>query len=333
MRQHRSMKKIRRILVAIKNPEARPQLAFDRALQLAKAFGASLELYHAIVDPVYVDPMLTAHSLRDLTESRVTVRGRRLESLAARAREQQIEAQTTVDWDFPPYEAIVRRALVTGADLIVAECHHGRRFAPWLVHLTDWELLRTSHVPVLLVRGKEPYEKPIVLAAVDPTHAHAKPEMLDNAILALGGRFARALSGSLHAMHAYYPVPLDVPTSAIRTDSSAAQLYREVRGRARTAFERTTRQARISRARRHLIDRNPVAAIPATAREIGADLVVMGAVSRSGLERVLIGNTAERALGAIHCDVLVVKPPRFASTIAQETRGVRMVTPHVPFAY
>ena len=39
------------------------------------------------------------------------------------------------------------------ADFIVAECHAGRRLAPWLLHLTDWELLRTSPVPVLLVKS------------------------------------------------------------------------------------------------------------------------------------------------------------------------------------
>jgi universal stress protein E len=59
----------------------------------------------------------------------------------------------------------------------------------------------------------------------------------------------------------------------------------------------------------------------------------MGAVSRSGLKRVFIGNTAERALGAIHCDVLVVKPPKFESHVARKTSGVRLVTPHIPFAY
>jgi len=328
-----SMKKIRRILVAIKNPDARVQPAIDKATQLAKAFGASVELYHAIIDAVYMDPMLTAHSLREVTDARVVSRRRRLELLAARAREQQIKVETTVDWDFPPQEAIVRRALVTRTDLIVAEFHQGRRVAPWLVHLTDWELLRTSHVPVLLVRGRQAYANPIVLAAVDPTHAHDKPAMLDNVILALGGRVARALSGSLHAMHAYNPVPLDVPTSAIRTDASAARFYREVRARARTAFDRTMRQARIPRARRHLIDHNAVDAIPETAREIGADLVVMGAVSRSGLRRIFIGNTAERVLGAIHCDVLVVKPPRFAAPIGQRARGIRVMPLRVPFVY
>jgi hypothetical protein len=67
--------------------------------------------------------------------------------------------------------------------------------------------------------------------------------------------------------------------------------------------------------------------IPRVAGELHADLVVMGAVSRSGLERVFIGNTAERILDTLQCDVLVVKPAKFAARVARESRGLRVVAP------
>jgi universal stress protein E len=276
---------------------------------------------------------LSDQSVRALTEARVAAYRRKLESLAARDASLQVPTTVSVDWDYPTHEAIVRRAHLIRADLIVAECHRGRRMLPWLIHVTDSELLRTSPVPVLLVRTPQPYDHPLVLAAIDPTHAHGKPEKLDREILSAAGRIARALSGSVHAMHACLPVPLDVPSSAIRTDASAAQLYRAVRARARTLFERVARHARIPRARRHLIDTNSVLAIPETAHNLGADLVVMGAVARSGLKRVFIGNTAERALGALHCDVLVVKPRRFVSHVDDDVRGARLVAPQMPSVF
>jgi universal stress protein E len=34
----------------------------------------------------------------------------------------------------------------------------------------------------------------------------------------------------------------------------------------------------------------------------------MGAVSRTGLKRIFIGNTAEHVLDSLRCDVMVVKP-------------------------
>ena len=41
---------------------------------------------------------------------------------------------------------------------------------------------------------------------------------------------------------------------------------------------------------------------------VDAAVVVMGAISRSAIDRVFVGSTAERLLDELVCDVLVVKP-------------------------
>ena len=58
----------------------------------------------------------------------------------------------------------------------------------------------------------------------------------------------------------------------------------------------------------HLLPGDPRELIPRTARELGAELVVTGAVSRSRLQQLLIGSTAEAVLDDLDCDVLVIKP-------------------------
>jgi hypothetical protein len=45
------MRPIRRILVAVKDPEARALPAIRKAAQLARACGAQLELFHALSKP------------------------------------------------------------------------------------------------------------------------------------------------------------------------------------------------------------------------------------------------------------------------------------------
>jgi universal stress protein E len=42
----------------------------------------------------------------------------------------------------------------------------------------------------------------------------------------------------------------------------------------------------------------------------------MGAVSRSWLQNVFIGHTAERVLDRLPCDLMVVKPSEFAGATA-----------------
>jgi hypothetical protein len=47
----------------------------------------------------------------------------------------------------------------------------------------------------------------------------------------------------------------------------------------------------------------------------------MGAISRSGYKRLLIGNTPERILDELSCDVMVVKPAKFRSRVPRLSRG------------
>ena len=94
---------------------------------------------------------------------------------------------------------------------------------------------------------------------------------------------------------------------------------------ARADVEKLLRKTKISKSRVYLVDYHPEDAIPDVAAKIGSAIVVMGAVSRSGLKRAFIGNTAERILDRLPCDVLVVKPPRFVSRVARERRGPRIM--------
>ena len=61
------------------------------------------------------------------------------------------------------------------------------------------------------------------------------------------------------------------------------------------------------------------------AREIGSSIVVMGALSRSGLKCLVLGNTAERLLDHLRCDVLVVKPRGFVSRVPRSPRGPQLI--------
>ena len=328
------MNAIRRILFAAKNPDSPRQKAIDKAIDIARRLGASLELFHAISTPVFLElEPLNGTSLGALKREALKLRRQRLEAHIERANTRGVEVTCKVQWDFPPHEAIVRRAARSGADLIIAECHEGSRLKPWLLHLTDWELLRTSQVPVLLLKNTRLYERPRILAAVDPAHLHAKPARLDSEIVSTGNAVAAALGGSLHLMHASHPAVFGLTLGDPAIDAMTLAETYELQKRAdREQFRNFAEDAGVGRTRRHLVDGDPVYGIPKVARATRAQLVVMGAMSRSGLKRVFVGNTAERVLNDLPCDVLVVKPPRFASRVKPQSRGMRVVvsTPLLP---
>jgi universal stress protein E len=328
--EHR-MSAIRRILVAVKDLQARSMPAVLKAAQLARAYGAKLELFHALSEPVYADAFtLYSQGLPALEQQARQQALRRLETVADRLRTHSISVSSAAEWDFPAYEAIVRQALRVRADLIVVGPHPGTHKAPWLLRLTDWELVRVSPLPLLLVRNPRAYRHPAVLAAIDPTHAYAKPLQLDREILKLGEATASGLHGTLHAVHAYSVLPVAGIAPATLTPGAWREVERQAERSASEGFERALRPVRVPRTRRYLFASNPIDAITEAARRSRSAIVVMGAVSRSGIKRLVIGNTAERILDVLSCDVLVVKPDGFPVRIARTARGPRVAMPVPP---
>lgn len=323
------MRPFRHILVAVKDPDAKWSLAIAKAAQIARSSGAGIHLFHAVDTRLYVDALATYEKgVAEFEAGQTKPYRQKLEQLAQHVRSHGILVTTETVVDHPVYESILREAGHVGADLIVTDCHAGHHFAPALLQLTDWELARLSPVPVLIVRKPRLYHRPTVLCAVDPRHAYAKPAELESQILAAGAEICTALRGTLHAVHAYPPLPNGGEVSTACSAGNAVMIDAVAAGDARSAFDRVLRSAAIPVEHRHLIAGHPADAIEHVIAETGAEILVVGSISRSGLRRLLVGNTAEKLLYRLPCDVLVVKPADFASQVASESRGARwVVTP------
>ena len=323
------MRHIRRILVAVKEPAARALPAVTKAAQLARALGAELVLFQALSAPLYVDGDVTLlnESLAAAERSRRDACLARLERIAQRLRGANLKVAVAAEWDYPIYEAVIREATRRRADLIIAERHAGSHIAAGFLHLTDWELLRRSPLPVLLVKRSGAYRHPVILAAVDPEHSYDKPARLDTDIARTAAALANLLGGQLHAVHAYVPLPVTaLARGTILTDQDVARLESRAAAGAREKLNRLLRKARVPATRLHIVSRHPADAIEQVAAQSRSAIVVMGAIARSGLKRLLIGNTAEKVLDHLSCDVLVVKPARLMKPVPRSRRGARYVS-------
>jgi universal stress protein E len=255
------MPAIKRILVAVKELNGKPLPAVLKGAQLARAYGAQLELFHGLTTSLYTDSdMAGERGLVSLEQDLRQKARRRLEAIADRLRVHSIKVTVSAEWDCPAHEAIIRRAQAIKADLVVASLHAGRHRLPWLLRLTDWELVRLCPVPVLLVKNPHPYRRPVVLAAIDPSHAHEKPLQLDKEILRVGKTMSVALRGTLHAAHAYARFPMGLQPEGITAETLEAMQGGAERA-AQLRFSRALRPARIARARQYLVARPPIDAI------------------------------------------------------------------------
>jgi hypothetical protein len=137
------MPRIRRILVAVKDPTAKALPALVKSAQLARALDADLVLFQALDAPFQLESEVARHRrLIGIERSERAATLARLEKRARALRRRGIRVSVAAHWDYPAYEAVIRAAGRAGADLIVAERHAGGHLAAGLLHLTDWELPR-----------------------------------------------------------------------------------------------------------------------------------------------------------------------------------------------
>lgn len=318
--------RLRRILLPVRDLQHPSLAALRKGAALARASGARIELFHAVSEPT-----VTRGRGRSLTagpDAALRQAERRLALIARSSTLRGCKVSALAVWDTPAYEAIVRRARAWRADLIVAPTHPRTLAERWLLRIVDWELIRHSPCPLLLVKSSRPYRRPTLLAAVDPLHAHAKPAGLDLQLLAGAARLAALLGGSVHAFHAYMPLMANVAGPLGEPLVWESPEVEKVHGeQVRGEFNRLVAKAGIPSSRRHIVLGDVPTELAIAAQRLKARVVVMGAVSRSGLRRLVIGNTAERVLDALRCDALILKPSGFKTTVPLRQRDPRRPRP------
>jgi universal stress protein E len=301
-----SQSKFERILVPVADPSGGINEAVRRARALARKTNACVELFNAI--PSAMSEGIVRANAEHFTRVEAEQNGRWLERIANRLRRESIMVNTRVQTGIPIHEAILRQVRLTKADLVVIQAHKHNVFARLLLTQTDFELIRQCPVPLLIVKGRAPWRSPRILAALDPFHINSKPRLLDDKIVDASRAFAAAFSGSVHVAHIYRALETYIPSIWMEPVFGANPAQQKAfMNEVRQRFGEALRRYGIAKSKAHLLRGDPAVELPVLARSMRASLVVMGAVSRSSVKRIFIGNTAERVLDSLRCDVLVVK--------------------------
>ncbi|HEX9565768.1 MAG TPA: universal stress protein [Gemmatimonadaceae bacterium] len=217
----------------------------------------------------------------------------------------------------PVADSIVAQAVEGSADLIVMTTHGRSGLGRlWLGSVAD-RVIRSSTVPVLLVRlGETPVagavplrtvvvgaagndeDDRVVTASVDVTELAGVEYTLVH-VLTPPPRIAAVDPAVGPPPDEMAGLPANVDTDRV----NAAERYLEwmagpLRARGATARTRLVKAASTPQA---LVD---------VAREVQADLVVVGTAARSPIARFFLGSTADKVVRTAPCSVLVCPPPR-----------------------
>jgi nucleotide-binding universal stress UspA family protein len=231
-----------------------------------------------------------------------------------------------------PYLEVIRAVLREGYDLVIKAPED----PSWLALLfgsNDMHLLRKCPCPLWFIKCQAPKSYRRILAAVDLADAYPAEEWetrqsMNRHILEVAGSMALTEFAELHVVHVWEAIGEGVMRSAsISMGEEEVAAYLEAVKRRREAsldalireLESTMGSGSLAflKPRTHLVRGSPSREIPAAAKRLEADLVVMGTVGRSGVPGLIMGNTAETVLYQLDSSVVAIKPPGFVSPVAE----------------
>jgi universal stress protein E len=222
---------------------------------------------------------------------------------------------------------VIRRVMRDGNDLVLKPAED----PDWLDRLfgsEDMHLLRKCPCPVWLMKPDDSTNYRCIAAAVDfePGGREPDEDALNTQILELASSLALSDFAELHLVHAWDALEAGFASLwSDRTETAEARFTEAVRAQHRAGMERLTGRLRQQigdeaygylSPRVHLPKGPPGREIPALLKSVGADLVVMGTVGRTGIPGLFIGNTAETVLYGLQSSVLALKPAGFVSPVA-----------------
>jgi universal stress protein E len=303
-------------ILVIVNPLVKVQPAVEKAAAMARMLGAAIELL--ICDTRSSREAHAEGNLPPLSNALLNDNlDALLEMLADPLRDDGLDITTHVISGDPLHEAVISWMSNSPADIVVKDTHHHSFAERELATNTDWHLMRSCPVPLLLTKPKSWSSPPVLMAAVDPGHVNDALAVLDQRILDVAASMATRFAAKLEVIHAYLPATIAAaavsgmpPMMGLSAEALAAE-----QNLRRSRIKEFTHEFGIADVNLHVDVGVAAEYIPRMGAECGADIVVMGAVSRSGLKRLLIGSTAETVLEALPCDVLVVKPLDFAQNL------------------
>lgn len=308
-----SIRSFRRILHVV-DPSVAASPGLTRSIDLAKSVGAELWLALYDVGPrpgilAFVDRAAPG-DLQKILRDQMSAR---LEDLARTVREEHGLTVQLID-EAVPLEAsrVVKDVVRLDIDLVVKDAGHVSLIRRLVTLPVDWDLLRTCPSRVWLVAASRDTNRLRIAAAVDPLNAEHGAGRLNNAILDT----AHALAIAAEEDWRVFSVFSDIPTGLANPGTVGSPIpepYEELRGRHlashREAFAALLVRHEVPDSHGELLFGRPCQALIDAATSAETDVLVVGVMRRRGLDRMLIGSTAERLIARAPCDVLAVPHP------------------------
>jgi universal stress protein E len=287
------------------NDRERLAATIDKAALIEHYTGAALRVaathYHEVAELSEAD--LSPAETQGLIDHLVAAQAQDLSNALAPYRARVADLDSNIVWSKDIAAGLIAEATRIDASLLIKPRQAHRTLGEYLHAPIDWRLMRDAPCPVLFTANKSWDGPRVVLAALDA--ADVNHLSLNRSILRHARAFERILDAKLHLVCSYPDLSQTVSGYQVTTDFTALKEQM-----LRTRTERLTAlvgELELTGAELHVVEGKPRGVIEHLAERLGATLTVVGTAARTGIGKLLIGNTAEDISRNLTTDLLTVR--------------------------
>lgn len=303
--------KFKNILVIL-NPENEKQYALARAVRLVneqKSEGkVKITVFMSVYDLSYeMSALLSSEERENMHRGVIEQRQKLIKPYLDKYASPNIDFNSVVTWNSNEAEAIAEEVEKNDYDLVVKYTQEEESLASLIFTPMDWQLLRKCPTPIMIVKDGDWKHQKRILIAVNTSDAEEHHNLLNDELVALGIDLADTLErGNVHLVTAYPPAPISMAIDL--PEFSNIDYSNSIRGQYLINMKALRQKFNIDEDHTHVREGFPEDIIPEIAKEIGAEMVVLGTIGRTGLSAAFLGNTAEHVISKLNCNLLAIKP-------------------------
>lgn len=280
--------------------------ALKQAVWLARRTGAPIVLTHSIPDfskSVHWGPYEREVNQRELHDRSETAMRRVIGDL--NAMDLDVTFRTLVG---EPFVEITRAVQAEGYGMVLAGTRGAGKLEQFFVGSTAKRLIRKCPASVWIVKAEHLVPPKVILAATDFSEVSFKA-------VKEGLKIAQQADAEFHLLHIIDSK--DVPEDLISRVPEGSTLRQEINDEATKRLDTFVASLSVdgTQIQSHLSWGTPWQEIRRIAKHQAAELIVIGTVGRSGIQGLLLGNTADKVLDTCDCSILTIKPDDFVSPI------------------
>ena len=287
--------------------------ALDQAVSLARQTGAKIVLAHTLPDLRQLVTTLPVEARRDFFYGDGDLFDKEVRRESDAKLRQVIADLDAPDLDITfetllgtPYLELTHAVQQEGYDLVLAGTRGLSQWEQLFVGSTARRLVRNCPSSVWIVKAGHQGVPKVVLAATDFSDSSLKA-------VREGLRVAQLSRSHFHLLH----VIEELDEELIKRSPHGSPMRKDINNYSRQRLQSFVQllETDPDKVHLHLSLGTAWQEIARTAQKLGADLVVIGTLGRTGVSRMLIGNTAEKVLDTCDSSILTVKPDGFLSPV------------------